>query len=155
MATTDRHYLEPAPRYTEAPRPGEDQKKGSAKLDANKCPLEQGVFAYFPRALLAVGWVSEYGSRKYAWGGQGSVPEAVTRYGNAKARHALKPFIEGPYDDGDSGLAHLAQDAWCALAKLDRAIKDGELEIRRGNDIETDAFNIRRPVLGTARKVEL
>lgn len=124
---------------------------GGSKKDVGKAPIWQGLMNYFPRALWAVSLVSEYGQRKYGeWGGWAKVPNGLERYRDAHGRHILKQAIEGKYDDSDSGLAHLAQDAWNALAKLERAIRDGEVEVRIGNEIVDG-----QPVLGTAKKVEL
>ncbi len=130
---------------------------GSArKMDDGKAPLYQGFDKYFPRAKWAVAMVSEYGDRKYSVDGIHystqwcAVPNGFPRYFDAEARHVTKAEIEGPYDDGDSGLPHLAQEAWNTLAKLERAIKDGLIEVRRGNDIVDG-----KPILGTARAVKL
>lgn len=144
----------PQPEHS---RPGD---VGSAKkMDAGKAPIWQGFFKYFPNAVFAVAMVSEYGDRKYVdpngpadahytdnWC---KLPNGFNRYFDGQLRHALKIPIEGYYDDGDSGLAHLAQDAWNALAKLERAIRDGTVQIRRGNDIVNG-----KPVLGTAYAVK-
>lgn len=119
-------------------------------MDVGKAPLWKGCLAYFPRALFAVAFVSEYGYRKYkVWDGWRLVPDGVDRYMDADARHFLKLAIEGNYD-AESGLAHLAQKAWNALAELERAIEKHGLEIRMGNDI-VDGI----PVPGTARAVTL
>lgn len=120
--------------------PAQAQKK-----DVGKAPIWQGFLAYFPRAVFAVAMVSEYGYRKYgSWGGWALVPSGLERYMDADARHWLKLPIEGSYD-AESGLAHLAQKAWNAMAELERAIKDQGLEIRRGNDIVDG-----KPVANTA-----
>lgn len=129
-------------------RPGDTERAGS-KLDYGKAPVWQGFLNYFPRAIMAVAMVSEYGKRKYGeWGGFRRVPDALLRYADGQARHELLQSIEGPYDDSDSGLAHLAQDAWNAMARLDMALEQGVIESRRGNDIADG-----KPVLGTARRV--
>jgi hypothetical protein len=130
---------------------------GSArKMDFGKAPIYQGFDKYFARGKFAVAMVSEYGDRKYAihpnhyttqWC---DVPDGFNRYADGQARHQLKPEIEGPYDDDDSGLPHLAQEAWNAMAKLERALRDGVIEIRRGNDIVDG-----KPILGTARAVKI
>lgn len=122
---------------------------GAKKLDANKVPIYEGCIQYFPRALMAVAMVSEYGFRKYgAWGGWRGVLDGVVRYTSAKYRHGLMQEIEGPYDVGDSGLSHAAQEAWNALAKLERLLEANAIENRRGNEIVDG-----KPVLNTARAV--
>ena len=103
---------------------GKDAHEGGSKLDAGKSLIEQGVFAYFPRALLAVADVSEHGSIKYVWGGWKSVPGGVNRYANARGRHILKQYIEGPYDR-DSDLLHKAHEAWNVLAELELMLTEG------------------------------
>lgn len=120
---------------------------GATKLDAGKAPVWQGFIDYFPNAMIAVAWTSEYGWRKYGeWGGWRKLPNAIRRYFDGNARHNILNSIE-TYDDGDSGLAHAVQDAWNAMAKLELLILEGKVEIRRGNDIVNG-----KPVLGTARK---
>lgn len=133
---------------TEKDPAGLDPKTQGAKLDYGKHPVFSLCFNYFPRALMAVASVSEYGVRKYHIGGWAKVENGAVRYGDAKARHGLKEAIEGPYDDKDSGLSHAAQEAWNALARLEFLLKDGTIEDRRGNDLKDG-----KPILGTARKV--
>lgn len=129
----------------DAAPPGETG--GATKLDAGKAPVWQGFIDYFPNAMLAVAWTSDYGFRKYGeWGGWRKLPNAIRRYFDGNARHNLLNSVE-VYDDGDSGLAHAAQDAWNAMAKLELLIAEGKVEIRRGNDIVNG-----KPVLGTARR---
>lgn len=126
---------------------------GSAvKYDGAKAPVVQGFLHYFPNAMMAVAWVSEYGSRKYAWRGWQDVENGIVRYTDADARHLLLEGIEGPYDDNDSGLAHAVQHAWNAMARVERMIVEKQIEVRRGNDIDKSSGKP-LPVLGTARKV--
>jgi hypothetical protein len=106
------------------------------------------VLEYFPRALLAIAAVSEYGARKYTRGDWRNVDNGIARYGAALVRHQLAPHIEGPYDGLDSGLSHLAQQAWNTLAVLEKAIELGAIEIRRGNDIVGG-----KPILGSSKKI--
>jgi hypothetical protein len=132
--------------YVLMERAREGDVVGASKKDEGKAPVYNGLFRYFPRALIAVSRVSEYGFRKYGtWGGWRAVPEGIARYSDAKARHTLKECIE-LYDDGDSGLAHAQMDAWNALARLDKMLEEGMVEDRIGNDIVDG-----KPVLGTAR----
>ncbi len=101
-----------------------------AKLDAGKSPILRGAMQYFPRALAAVADVSAHGAAKYMWKGWQSVPDGVDRYGDALMRHLAGEEIDGPVDP-ETGLAHAAQVAWNALARL-------ELMLRSGEDTETD-----------------
>lgn len=129
----------------EGARPGD--VGGAMKLDAGKAPLFNGFINYFPRAMIAVAWVSDYGNRKYGeWGGWRKVADGIFRYFDGNSRHHVMQAIE-LYDDGDSGLAHAAQDAWNAMAKLELMLSEGKIEARRGNEIVNG-----KPVLGTARK---
>lgn len=139
----------PAQAKSDAAPAGDDTAAGGTKLDYGKHAVYSLALDYFPRALGAVANVSEYGSRKYAAKGWLKVPNGKVRYSDALGRHLLKEAIEGPYDDGDSGLSHAAQAAWNALARLELMLIGGSVEDRRGNDIGPD----KKPVLGTARKV--
>ena len=94
-----------------------------AKLDGGKSPVMQGVLQYFPRALLEVGKVSEFGAQKYTWKGWESVPNGPARYGDALGRHILYESMEGPYDR-DSKLLHAAHEAWNALARLELMLRE-------------------------------
>jgi len=132
--------------FVEATRPGEVQGAAGSKMDADKISLVEMFFEYFPDATVAVAWVSEYGTRKYTRMGWKTVPHGITRYLDAGLRHTMSELREGPYDIKDSGLAHAAQHAWNALARLQLLIDAGEVEIRRGNELDEK----RRPILNTA-----
>ncbi len=101
---------------------GVDPHTPGAKLDAGKVPVRKGALEQFPRALMAVAAVSAHGAQKYTWGGWQTVPDGVQRYLDAGARHATQRAC-GEEIDKDSGLSHLAQEAWNILAAL-------ELELR-------------------------
>lgn len=105
---------------------GVDPHTPGAKLDAGKTPLRRGTLEQFPRALMAVADVSAFGAAKYTWGGWQTVPDGVQRYLDAGARHAALRAMGESYDM-DSGLRHLAQEAWNILAAL-------ELELRAANN---------------------
>lgn len=120
------------------------------KYDAGKAQPSY-VLEYFPRSILALAWVCEYGGRKYTRAGALSVENGIERYTDAHDRHRLLEYIEGQYDDGDSGLPHAAQVAWNALIRLELMLRDGVIEARRGNDIGPD----KKPMLGTARPVKV
>lgn len=121
---------------------GKGVKYDQAKIDPTF------VLEYFPRALMAISTVAEYGERKYTRGGWKTVPNAIPRYSAALMRHVMAQYLEGPYDENDSGLSHAAQLAWNALAILEKALEGGVIENRRGNDIVGG-----KPVLGTAKKI--
>lgn len=88
------------------------------KLDLGKQPVFQGLINYFPNACMAVAEVSDFGSRKYVWGGWKTVPNGINRYKDAMLRHICKQSIEGDIDP-DSGLLHAAHIAWGSLATLE------------------------------------
>ncbi|BDR10695.1 DUF5664 domain-containing protein [Comamonas thiooxydans] len=96
-----------------------------AKLDAGKARPDL-VLNGFPRALLAVAEVAAYGARKYTEEGWRSVPDGRRRYVAAKDRHRLQGAIEA--SDSESGLPHLAHEAWNALAALELALSALEQE---------------------------
>lgn len=146
----------------EAPKTGKDvfkapdrydsrvtEEKPGMKFDSGKAPIDSLFLRYFPRAIEAVAMVSEYGARKYEVMNWLKVDNGVERYTDGLGRHKLKEHTEGPYDDGDSGLAHAAQVAWNALARLELMLKADMIENRRGNDIGPEG----KPILGTARKI--
>ena len=94
-----------------------------AKLDAGK-PRVGLMLSGFPRALLKVAEVTTFGALKYSDNGWQQVDGGVSRYDDAKGRHLLYGYIEDI--DADSGLEHLAQDAWNALAKLELKLREEE-----------------------------
>lgn len=104
---------------------GRSAHEAGSKLDAGKPPIMRGVVQYFPRALEAVATVSEYGARKYTWGGWESVPDGVARYSDAMGRHIVDETIDGPIDP-ETGLLHAAQTAWNALARLELMLRKNQ-----------------------------
>lgn len=122
-----------------------ERKDGAKKYDAGKAPVMQGVVGRFPRALEAIALVSDYGRRKYGtFDGWEAVPDAFNRYDDALGRHTLLRRIEGEYDVNDSGLPHLAQRAWNALATLELALREGTVCAVPGNEVKDGT-----PVLGS------
>lgn len=91
---------------------GIDQHAPGAKLDAGKTAA--GVLADFNLALNAVAEVGTFGLKKYSRRGWHSVKDGQERYTDAKWRHLLAKEERDP----DSGLLHLAHEAWNALAVL-------------------------------------
>lgn len=95
--------------------------EAGAKLDAGK--LKAGlVFGDFAKALKAVCEVGTFGANKYSDSGWLSVDNAARRYEDAKVRHMLER-MSGVELDSDSGLPHLAHEAWNALAILELALR--------------------------------
>jgi len=95
------------------------------KEDNGKSPVMQGVFQFFPRALLEVGELSREGNEKYEWDGWKDLPDGAIRYGNALGRHILCEGIHGPYDRNSKRL-HAAHEAWNALARLELLLMERE-----------------------------
>lgn len=95
----------------------------ATKEKYNKPQVFLGVVGRFPRAMLSIARVSEYGAVKHKvpMGDMGyvSIPGANTLFKEAMMRHAIKEGIEGPINEEDGNLLHKAQTAWCALADLE------------------------------------
>ncbi len=105
-------------------------KTPGAKLDAGKSPVFRGAISYFPRALMAVADVSQYGANKYSWKGWESVPDGINRYSDALGRHIAKEGVEGLYDleirndpKFPGEILHASQVAWNALARLELLLR--------------------------------
>lgn len=103
------------------------------KFDSDKAPIVQGLFNYFPNALLAVAEVSKYGKEKYNveyedqnWRG---VANGFTRYTDAAGRHLVMESLEGLYDS-ESRLMHAAHMAWNALARLEFLLSYDALPVK-------------------------
>ena len=94
-------------------------------MDAGKPQVVRGFMHYFPRAIMEVARISEFGASKYAWNGWEAVDDGIRRYQEAGARHILKEAIEGQ-NDSDSGLLHLAHEAWNAMATLELKLRELE-----------------------------
>lgn len=105
------------------------------KFDGGKAPLVQGCLHYFPRALLAVAAISDYGAKKYNvpfsdknWA---RLENGIARYTDGLGRHLALEGLE-LYDTGDfdptgaagSGFLHAAHVAWNALAKLESMLAE-------------------------------
>ena len=89
-----------------------------AKLDGGK--IRADLLLDFRHALKEVAKVASFGAKKYAPGSWLHVPDGEVRYRAARLRHQLE---EG--DDADSGLAHLAHEAWNILAELELRLRNG------------------------------
>ena len=98
---------------------------GAIKYDAGKPAMWRGLIDYFPRACLAVGDISTFGAKKYAWAGWEKVDDGIARYSDAMVRHICKEGA-GEEIDPDSGLLHAAHTAWGALARLELILREKE-----------------------------
>lgn len=112
-----------------------------AKLDAGK--VRAGLLLDFGRALTAVAEVATYGARKYSVRGWLKVPDANDRYLDAQWRHALRGQVET--HDPDTGLLHLAHEAWNVLARLELRLRASPPEVlerfRRAHEHPAGAYN--------------
>ena len=88
-----------------------DQK---LKQNKGKSPVYQGCIAYFPRALMEVARVSEYGAGKYQvpYTEQGWRLVDPDDLRDAMCRHIIDRVIEGDINSVDGDLLHQAQAAW-------------------------------------------
>lgn len=109
---------------TEKDPHGTPPHQPGAKLDAGKTRAGL-VLGGFARALLEVSAVGTFGAKKYTPHGWVSVPDGIERYTDAMHRHLLAEAT-GERMDGDSGLAHAAHAAWCALARLELMLREGQ-----------------------------
>ncbi len=116
---------QPIPEWKEEPmalKPQEHDPNGlaqnepGAKLDAGKIQAAL-VLGGFAKALEEVSKVGTFGAKKYSPNGWKSVEDGVGRYSDAMMRHWLA-HQSGELIDADSGLSHLSQVAWNALAVL-------------------------------------
>lgn len=110
---------------TEKDPNGLNAKEPGSKLDAGKVEVVRGAISYFPRALLAVARVSQFGSRKYSWKGWEQVRNGIQRYWDALGRHMVEESISGEYDK-DSGELHAVHEAWNALARAELILREKE-----------------------------
>jgi hypothetical protein len=101
---------------------GKSAHEPGAKLD--DCKIKAGVLADFSLALLEVAKVGTFGAKKYSRGGWQSVPDGIQRYGDAMWRHLLAERHEA-YDK-DSGLLHIAHEAWNLLAELELILRSAK-----------------------------
>ena len=94
------------------------------KQKAAKVPVWQGVFAYFSRALEAVGTISKFGAGKH---NNGVMPTKwrdypADVYADALARHILVEN-SGEMYDSESNMLHAGHAVWNALARLEKLLE--------------------------------
>lgn len=115
------------------------------KRDVGKAPIARGFARYFPRAIIGVSMVSQFGFEKYKeWGGWRKVEDAFNRYDDAHGRHD-NALQRGETHCDESKRLHLEHRAWNALATLELYLieeeaKRGEASIEQErNDQSCDA----------------
>lgn len=92
------------------------------KFDSGK-PMVGTILRIFPRALMSIGAIIEYGTHKYPDPDNWSKNENTTdRYTDAMIRHLAKYFT-GEFNDRESKLPHLTSVAWNALAILEYELR--------------------------------
>lgn len=128
---------------------GRDAHSPGAKLDEGKVRPAL-VLGGFARALWAVSAVGSFGAVKYTENGWVEVPNGQARYDDAGMRHWLKDKM-GEKVDQDSKLAHLAHEAWNALAVLDLELRKQEADKPTGYVREAKASPLPYPTGGVPR----
>lgn len=93
-----------------------------AKADKNKVRMHL-ITGGMARAITEVAKVGTFGANKYSDGGWVHVPDGFCRYEDAQQRHAAMRHMDEETDP-ESGLLHLAHEAWNALAKLDLYLRE-------------------------------
>lgn len=99
---------------------GKGVHEQGAKLDDGK--VRAGLLADFSLAFLEVAKICTFGAKKYSVRGWEKVPGAQERYKDAQYRHMLAQRHED--FDKDSGLLHLAHEAWNCLARLELVLRE-------------------------------
>ena len=99
-----------------------DLHSPGAKADTDK-PKMRLVTGDMARAITEVAKVATFGANKYMERGWLHVPDGFNRYEDAQQRHAASRHM-GEVRDEESGLLHLAHEAWNALAKLDLYLRE-------------------------------
>jgi hypothetical protein len=117
MTTTERD-----PNNLEPNEPG-------AKLDDGK--ILAGCLGDISLALKEVARVFTFGVNKYSRGGWQHVENGIQRYNDAAWRHKLE---DGGSIAPDSGLLHLAHEAWNVLAELELRLRETPQEEDSPND---------------------
>lgn len=96
-----------------------------------KTPLAD-MISDFHLALQSVARVTAMGNEKHGpLGGWRKVPGFKRDYQNKKARHAIAGLVDDGGLDEESGLPHLAHEAWNALALLQFAL-ESEARVESG-----------------------
>ena len=108
---------------------GLDQHDPGAKLADGKNRLSLVMFG-FANALQEVGMVGTFGANKYTDNGWLSVTNGQQRYTDAMLRHLFRE-ASGETIDRDSGMLHMAQTAWNALARLELYLRDNNEEVEK------------------------
>ena len=113
-----------SPEFDPAPT---KRKEGKVRVDL--------VLSGMPNALLELGRLMGWALGKgYKEGDWLEVPNYQTAYLGAEARHLLES-LAGTKFDPESGLGHDVHEAWNAIAKLERRLRDDKAA---GNDLRIE-----------------
>lgn len=93
-------------------------KKQSYKHDYGK--RMAGCLSDFSNALNAIADVFTFGANKYKRRSWQTINNGIERYTDAKWRHLLA----GKGNDDESGIPHMAHEAWNTLAVLELKIRN-------------------------------
>lgn len=105
--------------------------RGKQKKEKNSKPPLADMMTDFNLALTEVSRVTAFGCTKHGrLGGWRDTLDFERTYQNAKARHALCAMVE--QIDEESGLYHLAHEAWNALALL-----QAKMEYLKGKTVKS------------------
>ena len=97
------------------------KKMKGMKFDNGK-PRYDLMESGFANALLEVSKITTFGAEKYAPNNWMLVEEALERYADAQGRHR-NARQRGEETDPESGLPHLAHEAWNTLALLELTLR--------------------------------
>lgn len=84
----------------------------------------KGFIQQFPRAIIEVSRISEFGAKKYAWNNWHKFKD-TDRVDEAMTRHILAEAM-GDEVDFDSELMAAAHTAWNAMARLELMLREIE-----------------------------
>ncbi len=106
----------------------------ATKEKYSKPPAARGVVTRFPRAILELAKLSQYGTTKHEVSiddvSYRDIPDGEGVLLDAQVRHICQEAITGEVNEDDGGHLHATQDAWNALARLEIIL------IRRGQTKE-------------------
>ena len=109
----------------------------ATKEKYSKPPAARGVVTRFPRAILELAKLSQFGTTKHEVSiddvSYRDIPDGEGVLLDAQVRHICQEAITGEVNEDDGGHLHATQDAWNALARLEIIL------IRRGQTKEPPA----------------
>ena len=106
----------------------------ATKEKYSKPPAARGVVTRFPRAILELAKLSQYGTTKHEVSiddvSYRDIPDGEGVLLDAQVRHICQEAITGEVNEDDGDHLHATQEAWNALARLEIIL------IRRGQTKE-------------------